>query len=45
MVKENEDLKNRIKAMEKNYASLQQRVGDPVETCKAQHVSMEEKLN
>ena len=31
--------------MEKNYASLQQRVGDPVETCKAQHVSMEEKLN
>ena len=31
--------------MEKNYASLQERVGDPVETCNAQHVSMEEKLN
>ena len=42
IVKENEDLKNRIKAMDKNYASLQQRVGDPIETCKAQNVSMEE---
>ena len=31
--------------MEKNYASLQQRVGDPIETCKAQNVSMEEKIN